>query len=549
MRLARCCRQFRSSVLVHNRAVAAILLAVALSAGAVFGQGHTLWQDGGVQLSGSITDAEPVATSDSAGGATVVWAGMWPDGTHAQRIDGTGVPLWAENGVLLCDSTGDGTLGVTSDGEHGVIAVWSNSGRPFAVQRVSAEGVPLWGSYGLTLRLPAYHLVDIPALVHDGHGGAIVAWIARPWDSDLLDTLIACRVDGAGNKKWETVVSIDTLEDVPPHLCPDGLGGVIIAWSNYSGSVHVQRVDSAGVAGWGSAGVLACTLSVPQGERACVAAGESLFVVGWFCGGNGAWQHRAQMLDLAGRQLWGLAGAPISGVFNSTSSAVGLSASRRGQSVWLWSENLAGTCDFFAQKLDSAGSRSWDTIGVLVGSSDTSQGGLSATVDDRGGAIGAWPLYHQNWDIYAQRVDSAGRLCWSDTGLAVCRDIYNQRWAPHVVTDGAGGAIVAWSDARGIFAQRVADGAAVEEAPSAEVRATNAGPTVFRGVLFLPKSVRPSASASSSANWLLDAAGRKVAVLHTGANDVSAFAPGVYFVRLESRGASHKPFAKVVVTK
>jgi hypothetical protein len=48
--------------------------------------------------------------------------------------------------------------------------------------------------------------------------------------------------------------------------------------------------------------------------------------------------------------------------------------------------------------------------------------------------------------------------------------------------------------------------------------------TIVRGVLFLPSSLL---SAPSS---LLSIDGRKVLDLEVGANDVSHFAPGVYFV-------------------
>ena len=76
---------------------------------------------------------------------------------------------------------------------------------------------------------------------------------------------------------------------------------------------------------------------------------------------------------------------------------------------------------------------------------------------------------------------------------------------------------------------------------------TKCMPTIVRGVLLLEEG----AGTSSSPSWLLDAAGRKVAVLHAGANDVSRLSPGVYFVREEAQASSHKPQAvrKVVVQR
>jgi len=76
-------------------------------------------------------------------------------------------------------------------------------------------------------------------------------------------------------------------------------------------------------------------------------------------------------------------------------------------------------------------------------------------------------------------------------------------------------------------------GGGVCESPKAEARAAHAGPTIIRGVLFLPKSTNPS--------WLLDAMGRIVMALKSGANDLSELTPGVYYVAPgQGRGRARK---------
>ncbi|GEM_PF-1154289 len=87
----------------------------------------------------------------------------------------------------------------------------------------------------------------------------------------------------------------------------------------------------------------------------------------------------------------------------------------------------------------------------------------------------------------------------------------------------------------------------IEEAPNAEMRAPNAGPTIVRGVLSLPKG----ASSSPSASCLMDISGRRAVDLRPGANDVSRLSPGVYFVRLEPPAANRRPSAaiKIVLTR
>jgi len=535
---------------VSTRLFTVFCFALALSAGVVFAGGRTLWQDGGVQLCGPSAWKPVTAMSDDAGGAIAVWtdARVWPYGIFTQRVDASGVPQWAQDGVLLRDSTYMGFLAGTDDGRHGALVVMSGGGEAFAVQRVGADGVPLWGPDGEMLRPPSDSIGVWPALVGDGHGGVVVVWSTQSIYFQT-DTLIACRVDSSGSKRWETLVRVDTLGEASPCLCSDGEGGVIVAWSGYESGVwrvQVQRIDSAGVIRWGTAGVLACTLSTTQDARACVAAGESCFVVGFHVRANSIWKVHAQALDMVGSRQWGLGSVPVTASSYSASGCVGMSAGEGGRSVWLWSENRTGTTELFAQKLDSAGNRCWDTTGVWLGTINTSGGQLTATVDGRRGAIAAWTLYRssQNWDIYAQHVDSSGRLCWNDTGLAVCRDTSNSTW-PAAVSDGGGGAIITWLDDRGLYAQRVADGAGIAEAMNDERGVMSAGPTVVRGVLFLPIASSRKLQAAS----LLDVSGRVVMDLHVGANDVSQLAPGVYFTRGVQARARVQSIHRIVITR
>jgi hypothetical protein len=90
-------------------------------------------------------------------------------------------------------------------------------------------------------------------------------------------------------------------------------------------------------------------------------------------------------------------------------------------------------------------------------------------------------------------------------------------------------------------------GGGVEETMNDERGTMNVGPTVVRGVLFLPTA--PSRK-PQAASWLMDVSGRQVMALRPGPNDVGRLSPGVYFVRLASgveRGASS--VTKVVLTR
>jgi len=79
--------------------------------------------------------------------------------------------------------------------------------------------------------------------------------------------------------------------------------------------------------------------------------------------------------------------------------------------------------------------------------------------DGAGGVIVAWEdSRHGERNIYAQRLGAGGARMWADSGVVVCAAIGHQI-GPVIVADGAGGAIVAWQDSRAaasdVYAQRL----------------------------------------------------------------------------------------------
>jgi hypothetical protein len=81
--------------------------------------------------------------------------------------------------------------------------------------------------------------------------------------------------------------------------------------------------------------------------------------------------------------------------------------------------------------------------------------------DGAGGMIVAWQDFRSgtHYDIYAQRLNALGVIQWNRDGLLIC-DAPNNQIYPQLIGDGMGGAIIVWDDFRGgddddIYAQRV----------------------------------------------------------------------------------------------
>jgi hypothetical protein len=85
----------------------------------------------------------------------------------------------------------------------------------------------------------------------------------------------------------------------------------------------------------------------------------------------------------------------------------------------------------------------------------------------------------------------------------------------------------------------------IEDSPKPQAASHKLAATLVRGVLFLSEATSLKPQAAS----LLDAAGRRVMDLKPGTNDVSALAPGVYFVRQAQAQAQAQAVSKVVIQK
>jgi hypothetical protein len=115
------------------------------------------------------------------------------------------------------------------------------------------------------------------------------------------------------------------------------------------------------------------------------------------------------------------------------------------------------------QKVSAAGAPVWTAGGVAVCTATRKSYPYRGTLvsDGAGGLIVGWWDFRagaSNSDIYAQRVLSTGTPAWTANGVPVCVAPNNQEY-PVLVSDGASGAIVVWTDYRtgagDIYAQRL----------------------------------------------------------------------------------------------
>jgi len=133
--------------------------------------------------------------------------------------------------------------------------------------------------------------------------------------------------------------------------------------------------------------------------------------------------------------------------------------------TWYDQRNLSSSgVDIYAQHVLASGAvdPAWPTDGRALCTATNDQWYNAIVSDGAGGAIVAWHDYRSgnSFDIYAQHVLATGVVdpAWPADGRALCTA--TEAAYPTIVSDGAGGAIVAWTDNRNfgntdIYAQHV----------------------------------------------------------------------------------------------
>lgn len=431
------------------------------------------------------TKSEFHAVPDGSGGMHIVWTDARNSATTGndifyQRILNNGTLAFDSAGVLVCNAAGSqGSAKVVPAAGGSVIVVWQDqrtaSNNAIYGQKISSSGTAEWAANGVVVA-DATGNQNAPEAVSDGNGGAVVFF----QDNRVSGVeLYAQRINGSGAVQWAAdgvAIATQANSQNAQTIIADGAGNYFLAWSdgrisNSNSDIFVQKLDNSGNVQWSTA---------TQGVRVCDAAnnqlnpqlelgpGGSVFVV-WadlragLSNATDVYAHRV-LSDGSVDPGFTANGAVICNAANNQTNPYMVSDGS-GNVIITWADHRAGTAtasrDIYAQKLLSNGSVSWAANGVSIISGDgftqpnSTSDGFKIVSDGNGGAIIIWDDARNgtsNLDVYAQRINGSGETQWPQSSetkapVAVGRRTTNQR-IPVAVTDDANGAIVAWADSR-----------------------------------------------------------------------------------------------------
>jgi len=370
--------------------------------------------------------------------------------------------------VAVCTATsGQYQPRAVSDGAGGMFVTWYdlriNSGDIY-VQRLNAQGVPQWTANGVSV-CAASALQHSPVLVADGAGGCIIAWLdSRNAGTTGVD-VYANRVNSSGAVQWGsagTVVCNATADAASVTIAPDNLGGAYIAWfdNRANQEIYGQRVNSSGTGQWAANGISLSGAGNVKATPMLISDGGTGAICAWMDARNGTADIFASKFNSAGAFSWGATGLAVC-TSAGTQDSPALVSDGAGGAVIAWlDDRVAAERDVYAKRIKSAGTSDWLSSGNPVCTVTGSASDLRIDTDGAAGAILSWrDLRSATVRIYARRITADGGAVWTSDGVDMSGGLASAA-SPRIVSDGAGGAIVGWSDARNVagadlFAQRV----------------------------------------------------------------------------------------------
>ncbi len=252
------------------------------------------------------------------------------------------------------------------------------------------------------------------------------------------------------------------------HAASDGNSGAFFVWQDrrngLEDKLYMQHVNSAGVPQWTADGIPLVASGGYQYYPQIISDGSGGAFVVWQDNRNTVdYDIYIQRVSSLGNPLWVQNGTVVC---NATGNQYNpqLVADGVGGVIVTWQDRRSGQFDIYAQHFNASGQVLWQANGVAVSTAPGDQIQPVITTDGAAGAVIAWSDYRAGTgfsDIYAQRVIANGQKPWSVDGILIC-GATNTQWNVQIAADGVGSAYIVWQDRRAgtydnIYAQLISN--------------------------------------------------------------------------------------------
>jgi hypothetical protein len=202
-----------------------------------------------------------------------------------------------------------------------------------------------------------------------------------------------------------------------------------------------------------------CTAANNQQDPSIISDGNGGAIITWMDFRNGNWDIYAQRINASGVVQWASGGVAIctelhDQSISSSSKISPIASDGSGGAIITWVDTRAGgNWEIYAQRINANGVVQWTADGVAICTASDDSNRPTLISDGSGGAIITWTdarNWHDNgklYDIYAQRINASGVVQWNTDGVVICTAT-NEQSNTDITSDGSGGAIITWQDGR-----------------------------------------------------------------------------------------------------
>ncbi len=399
------------------------------------------------------------SVSDSKGGIIMTWDDnrnslTTADDIYAQRFSASGMRKWILYGTSICSALGVQKSPSIVESDNGSAIITWEDGRAgnddIYAQKIDSSGNILWALDGIAVCSKTTTQKN-PKIVSDAAGGAIIVWedsLSFYWD------VYAQRISSSGALLWPTggvAVCAAPNTQANPKLDIDGLGGAIFTWqdkrNNIDYDIYAQRVNALGTAQWTVNGVLICNAINTQSNPRIEPDGLNGAVIGWVDKRNGTdYNVYSQRINSSGNVQWTSNGLSICSAINNQ-SALDMKYIGSSGIIFSWKDDRVNSNAIYSQLVSLSGTPQLVSDGIKISNALKSIN-PNVVSDGNGGAIIAWQdSVGIEWNISSQKLNSTGAIQWANGGVVVSDATDNQINVSQV-SDGNGGAIYAWDDHR-----------------------------------------------------------------------------------------------------
>ncbi|PIS30812.1 hypothetical protein COT42_02390 [Candidatus Saganbacteria bacterium CG08_land_8_20_14_0_20_45_16] len=427
--------------------------------------GQILWEKDGVSIvSVAGTQWYPKIASDNAGGAIIVWSDSRTSSSDknifAQRINSQGISLWQKDGLPVCSTANNQESPNLIVADDQIIIAWNDArsgNNDVYAQKLDLNGSVQWAADGVALCSFPYPQEN-PAIASDGNGGAIAVWTDSRTEKA---NLYAQRISDSGNILWAEngiPVAASLNQQGAPLIKKASPDDWLIVWEEdhpwrQKKDLLGQKINSAGTRLWGS-GQPIVEANQNQESPSLTASASGELVVVWQDKRFGNTDLYAQKINLNGNRLWGKDGQLVCNAQGSVfQQKITPCFNNKGRVLLAFEDGRFGFSNIYLQQITPLGQLVWGPAGLAVAKVEADQIDPCLVADSKGGTIIAWTDFRQVGYplIRAQRITAQGKNAWTSS-LPVAPSTASQE-KPQIISDSAGGAIIAWQDERDVLSQ------------------------------------------------------------------------------------------------